>query len=429
MIRQEKINEIDPGTAAYYREVAANQLYLSEEEEIALFENYRIIKKDLQYQILSSEGTINELIALVIEVRNSGKSLAKLGKRFNSKKEGHNKKLAAEIEDSLGELSSATTPRDQISIAMDMGLSDPTFAILRECAAVNDVNFLTHAKPLEAQLRKIETTLVRSILMAASSIANRYSSSSFGIDKKDVSQEACIAIQDSVSKYDLDYRTAAGKRVKFITYAYGRADRQVREHIMENSRLVRLPRSRLDIVFLVIEAASSLEGQRVDLEFIHEKVNELKELRKKRKLKRHEIVSYNEVVEAATNLQGNSVSLDHPNTFTINEGARPRTISELIQDPSPGPDTLLKGREVRQLVLKAMRRYLDGMDYDVIYTRYFDTADGTIDTRTLMEVSERLTATKHYNLSREGVRLIEERAKTTLREKAPELRHLITAFE
>ena len=267
----------------------------------------------------------------------------------------------------------------------------------------------------DPRLKEIDNILVLSAIKMANQIAFRYATKIPGIDVKDAIQEANEAIIDALNKYNPNTKSENGKRIKFATFAHYKAEFRVKEYIMNNSRLVRLPRSKLDELFLMINAIEALSPEDT-IEELHVKVNELGGNMK-----------IEEVYKALELLQGIHTSLDQ--AVRNDSVGRDQTLKDII----PVPEEVLNSEQEmdRKMALEHLNNIVriiltpyDDMTYEVIFYRFLDPSLNKM--RTYEETAKAMNknGVTPKILSREWVRQLESMALTRIREEAPELKDL-----
>lgn len=267
----------------------------------------------------------------------------------------------------------------------------------------------------DPRLKEIDNILVLSAIKMANQIAFRYATKIPGIDVKDAIQEANEAIIDALNKYNPNTKSENGKRIKFATFAHYKAEFRVKEYIMNNSRLVRLPRSKLDELFLMINAIEALSPEDT-IEELHVKVNELGGNMK-----------IEEVYKALELLQGIHTSLDQ--AVRNDSVGRDQTLKDII----PVPEEVLNSEQEmdRKMALEHLNNKVrniltpyDDMTYEVIFYRFLDPLLNKM--RTYEETAKAMNknGVTPKILSREWVRQLESMALTRIREEAPELKDL-----
>lgn len=411
------LENADPVASAYYRDVGKSQISMTDAQEIALLEEYDILRRGLHEAILSDISCVGEVFLMYEQIVSEGRSVAKLSNRFNSKKSGHNKKISKKIRSTFDRLktnSKYECNRGHIlNTLLELGLSDDCYKKLLKYAKENESGIVVRAEVYNKQLRGIEDKLVRTALKAARDVAKKYASSVFGIDEKDAIQEANLALIEAVQKYNINYRTDIGNRVKFITYAYSLADRRVKEWIMENSRLVRLPRSKLDLIFVVLEAYNKLKED-TGIEVLTNRTNELLEERRGRKLYKNELLSVEDISEAIELLQGNCLQLDHP-FFHPDKGSKARTLSDIIPDDKPTPDEVAEKKSESKKIISNLKRLLNPMEYQVISLRYMQDSGRNTPYEIVSQML--IPYLDGKKLSRERIRQIEYKALRKLKKE------------
>jgi hypothetical protein len=219
----------------HFAEVGRNQVYLTAEEEIKLVTEYKKLSISLRKLVLKNSDARQWLLDTYHRVRKEGKSVAKLSARFNNGEQGLNAAIEKEMIAALEPVKG-----DPAEVMYELNLSDWCISEMLKVQGKT-----TKTDTLLERLGEIEDVLMRSMLMAAHEIAIQSSSNILSIDPMDAAQEVCLYFLDAIRKYDPDYRTAQGERVKLMTYAYNRASKLIQEWILNNSRLVRVPRSKM----------------------------------------------------------------------------------------------------------------------------------------------------------------------------------------
>lgn len=267
-----------------------------------------------------------------------------------------------------------------------------------------------------ARLKEIDNRLVLSVIKLANELALRYASKIPGIDVKDAIQEANVALIDSIRLYNPNIRTKEGARIKFNTYVHYRTEYKIKEFIMNNSRLVRLPRGKLDDLFLLLGAVEDL-GPEDTVEDLMEKMN-----------KQGGNMSIEEVYKSLELLQGVHTSLDQ--TVRNDSVGRDQTLKDIIPVPE---DVLNQEQELdhkmsmallNQKIMETLKPYKD-LTYDVLYYRFLDPKLSKI--RTYEETAKVL----HFNkvtekvLSKEWIRQLEALGLSRVKARCPELEDLL----
>lgn len=267
-----------------------------------------------------------------------------------------------------------------------------------------------------ARLKEIDNRLVLSVIKLANELALRYASKIPGIDVKDAIQEANVALIDSIRLYNPNIRTKEGARIKFNTYVHYRTEYKIKEFIMNNSRLVRLPRGKLDDLFLLLGAVEDL-GPEDTVEDLMEKMN-----------KQGGNMSIEEVYKSLELLQGVHTSLDQ--TVRNDSVGRDQTLKDIIPVPE---DVLNQEQELdhkmsmallNQKIMETLKPYKD-LTYDVLYYRFLDPKLSKI--RTYEETAKVLHSNKVTEkvLSKEWIRQLEALGLSRVKARCPELEDLL----
>jgi RNA polymerase sigma factor (sigma-70 family) len=257
---------------------------------------------------------------------------------------------------------------------------------------------------MQAKVAKIEDTLLRSMLMAAHEIANRSSSSILSIDEADAVQEVQMYMLESIRKYDPAFRDNDGERVKLCTYAYSRAERLVQEWILTNSRIVRVPRSKMGRILTVVKAYELMEDIEVNLLTLTDEANKIQQ--SKCVLTDTNTFTIKEVDELIKILMSNYIHLDQP--FNRHNKNNPTTIGEMISNDEPCVTELIQAQDKKEQLLELLQDNLDPLEFQIISLRYFhDPADRI--PKALKEVGPLLMSVYGgKNYSRESIRKIEK---------------------
>ena len=269
---------------------------------------------------------------------------------------------------------------------------------------------------MKGRLKEIDDRLVLSVIKLGSEIAMRFAANIPGIDVKDAVQEANEALIDSIRLYNPNIKSKEGVRVKFNTYAHHRTVFKIKEFIMNNSRLVRLPRGKLDDLFRLIDAVESL-GPDGTIEDLMVKVNE-----------QGAGMNMEEVYKSLELLQGIHTSLDQ--TVRNDSVGKDQTLKDIIPVPDEVPnqeEILMKKDGVKRLhkeIMETLKPYKD-LTYDVIFYRFLDPTLNKIRTYEETAKAMHLNNITSKALSREWVRQLEEKALERIRERCPELAELL----
>jgi RNA polymerase sigma factor (sigma-70 family) len=394
-------------TDPYYRDISWNKLTLSEEEEVCLLEEFASLRRAIHDEIISSKMGQKYFKSSYDALISSGKSPAKLCRGFNSKKTQNNQELNRKLEKIV------KNPKTLPDELKKLGLSDLFLAdAIRYLNAPTKIGQLTlKINKHHQRLLEIEEVLVSTALMAAQEIANKYSYSMLGLDKKDIVQEANLGLLEAIRRYDLGFKTDAGKRVKLITYAYYVMDKRIKDYIMQNSRLIRLPRSKLDRIFVLLEALANLKDRPSIISLTRE-INFLLAKRKKKRLSSHQIT------EAFNLLRTNVISLDRNIGTTSSQRV---SLQDMIPDSSSGsPESNVTDLYSQENLLNILRNKLTLIEYRVILLRFLEDKF----TLSRQEVKKLLLERWKTHMSQERIRQIEEQALEKLR-NVPQLSNLL----
>jgi DNA-directed RNA polymerase sigma subunit (sigma70/sigma32) len=387
----------------YYEEVARDQVYLTEAEEISLISQYTEQKAKLHLYVLDRKRCVTHFLKVYDEIRAAGTSIAKLSAETNTRKAGLNTMIDGRFDVQLKAaryVDAAVDTSCYLSTTLfDLNLSNEIYnEMLALCKPTKKLD------AIRDELSRIEDTLLRSMLMAACEIAKRCSSTILSIDEKDAAQEAKIFLLESIRRYNPDYRTPKGERVKLCTYAYGRAERLVMEWVLTNSRLVRVPRSKMKRILIVVKAYEGLDSSDTNLFTVTKEANAIMKGRKT--LTANNAFDIKEVDELIKILTSNYIRLDQP--FNRKSSTGPLTIGDMISNEEPSAADVLEAADNKELLLDAMQDYLTKLELQIITLRYFHDPLGDVP-KALTEIGPLLVSVYGgVSYSRETIRKFEK---------------------
>ena len=384
-----------------YEDVGRNQITLTEKEEIELITEYQTKRTELHLYLLNKAECRAWLYSEFDRIKEEGKAVTKLSSNQNKKESGHNTKLEKVLEVQLGPNNREVSANYLYSI----GLSEYCYVEMAKLWKKD-----SYVMKTQEAIKEIETTLLCSMLMAAQEIAKKYSYSFLNIDFYDAAQEANIGLLDSIRRYDPGFQTPQGNRIKLITYCYGRTEKLVKEWVLMHSRLVRVPRSRMDRILIMLRAYDRIQSVDLNIATLTELSNEI--LREKDNIK-HELFTYDEVDELLKILLGSCIQLDTP----VQDGDKPSkytTIGDFLINTEPNAVDELSDREDKQQLFDILSSTLTELELDVIKMRYFHTTQHRTP-KNLALVGDILKKKYNRMFSRESVRLIEVSALEKLR--------------
>jgi len=406
-IRQGEENFVyyaDTSAHKHYAAVGKNQVYLTEEEEIALVNTYYVQRRRLHEYVLSKDKCVRWFFNHFDNIKAEGRSVAKLSADFNPREKG----AATVIEQKMNRL--LKDRRRPIERALfSLNLSEYCYSEM--------IKLMPPTKKLDrimAEIQRIEDILLRSMLMAAQDIASKGASKILSIDEDDAAQEVNLYFLESIRRYNPHFRTPQGKRVKLCTYAYGRAERLLQEWILTTSRLVRVPRSKMERILIIVKAYDSMDQNRINLVALTDRANTILETRKGELTKSNEF-DVPEVDDLIKILLSNYIHLDQPfNKNQFNRG-NPLTIGEMLSDGAPSVEEYIQDQDSKEQLMEVMSDHLTDLEFKIIQLRYFhDPLDKV--PKALTEVSGLLVSVYDgVDYSRESIRQIEKSALSKLR--------------
>ncbi len=401
-----------------YEMIRENQINLTEQEEIELTYKYKEAKDTLHECVAAQYAPFKWFIRKYESVKAEGKSLAKLSADYNPREKGKNTDIELRFQYMMDPDGGITYTQKEVIRGINPSTQkevirgiNPSAECWTEMIKVSSKSKrITNA--LEEMLR-IETILMCSMLMAAKEIAKNNSSRILSIDEADATQEVNLYLLESIRKYDPDYRTTQGKRVKLCTYAYGRSENLLKEWILSNSRLVRVPRSKMERILIVVRAHDSLQHNQINLFTLTVKSNTILKERKG-KLQARDIFDIDEVDGLIKILMSNNIHIDQP--YNRNQGVGgSRTIGDMLSSKQPTPIDKLEEKQTREQLLTSVKEALTDTEFQVIMLRYFHNPTDKVP-KALADVGALLTSEyggKEY--SRETIRLLEKSALSKLK--------------
>jgi RNA polymerase sigma factor (sigma-70 family) len=399
----------DVGTSALsyleYEEVGKQQVYLTIDMEIELVTEYKDTREELHKYVLTHKVCRDWFVSRYTELMGTKRSVAKLSREFNPREKGESERverwLITHMNSYFVNKDSTEGTWDWERMFFELRISDGCYATMIKLIPSTD----TLAK-LQERLREIEDTLLRSMLMAGHEIALRATSNILSIDEKDATQETMIFLLESIRRYNPDYRTPQGQRVKLCTYAYGRASRLLKEWILTTSRLVRVPRSKMERILIIVRAYNSMLEHEANLEYITEEANMLL----KPGAKPFTLEEADDLIKILTS---SYIHLDQP--YNRHNKSNPTTIGEMLSKTEATAEDNANDNHNRDKLFEIMEEVLNKTERQIIMLRWFYDPFNKVP-RPLVEVRDLLVSVydgKEY--SRESIRQIEAKALTKLR--------------
>jgi RNA polymerase sigma factor (sigma-70 family) len=391
-----------------YEEVGKQQVYLTIEMEIELVTEYKNIREELHRYVLSKQRCRDWFTERYKELMGTGRSVAKLSRDFNPREKGEAERVERWLIQNMNNYfyNRIDNPTGLGSWAwekmfFELRISDACYA---EMIALMDPS--KKLEVLQEKLRDIEDVLLRSMLMAAHEIALRNTANIQSIDERDATQETLIFLLESIRRYNPDFRTPQGQRVKLCTYAYGRAQRLLKEWILTTSRLVRVPRSKMERILIIVRAYNAMLEHEVNLEHITEDANALL----KQGAKPFTIEEADDLIKILTS---SYIHLDQP--YNRHNKNNPTTVGEMLSKTEATAEDNAGNNQNRDSMFRIMEKVLTKVERQIINLRYFHDPFEKVP-RPHVEVAELLVSVyegKEY--SRESIRQIEAKALNKLR--------------
>jgi RNA polymerase sigma factor (sigma-70 family) len=399
----------DIGTSALsyleYEEVGKQQVYLTIDKEIELVTEYKATRDKLHKYVLTHKVCRDWFTSRYTELMGTKRSVAKLSREFNPRQKGESERverwLISNMNNYFVNKDSSDGVWDWEEMFFELRLSNDCYSRMIEL-----IPSTQRLEVLQEKLWEIEDTLLRSMLMAGHEIALRATSNILSIDEKDATQETMIFLLESIRKYNPDYRTPQGQRVKLCTYAYGRAQRLLKEWILTTSRLVRVPRSKMERILIIVRAYNSMLEHEANLEYITEEANMLL----KPGAKPFTLEEADDLIKILTS---SYIHLDQP--YNRHNKSNPTTIGEMLSKTEATAEDNANDSHNKDRLFKIMEEVLTKTERQILMLRWFHDPFNKVP-RPLVEVRDLLVSVydgKEY--SRESIRQIEAKALIKLR--------------
>lgn len=375
---KEGSEDIDPVVACWERDVKDFYRRLYKEEEAFVVGRLEELRAEFKAKMLEIPE-VREKLAKVVTKKGS---LAMLAEDYNAKIKGNAETITARIRAAVASgMLEAANFKIEVFEELYEGQFDKTWQ----------------------EIRALETRLIQAGIKISTRLGIKAGNSMYGIDAKDLVQVANEKLLEAVKRYRLGYKT------RFVTYAYWYIDTQLKKYIMNNSREVRIPEEKVDLMLSVLKAHSALpEGYNADQ--LVKKVNEVKQ-------KKYSGFSSTQIEQAIAHLGSNPLPLD--TSLGQDSENRTRTIGELLQSNDASPEDIVEAKALLEKGEDALLNTLDEVEAAIIYFRYLDPDYSTrrnYPERPYAEIPDIIEAHRlPYKILRESVRKIEKKAFMKLR--------------
>jgi RNA polymerase primary sigma factor len=253
---------------------------------------------------------------------------------------------------------------------------------------ISKVNLITADQEIELALRikagdlKAQEQLVKANLRFVVSVAKQFQNQ--GLSLGDLINEGNIGLIKAAQKFD------ETRGFKFISYAVWWVRQAIMQAVADQSRVVRLPLNRVGNLSKISKAYRNLE-QEFERKPTTEELSKFLEMT-------------TEEVAYALQIAGRQISMDAP--LKIGDENKNSLIDILPNNDTPSPDKDLLNESLKKEISNALR-FLTEREANVIKLSFGIDADNSA---TLEEIGER------FNLTRERIRQIKEKALIKLRE-------------
>jgi RNA polymerase primary sigma factor len=253
---------------------------------------------------------------------------------------------------------------------------------------ISKVNLITADQEVELALKikagdlKAQEQLVKANLRFVVSVAKQFQNQ--GLSLGDLINEGNIGLIKAAQKFD------ETRGFKFISYAVWWVRQAIMQAVADQSRVVRLPLNRVGNLSKISKAYRNLE-QEFERKPTTEELSKFLEMT-------------TEEVAYALQIAGRQISMDAP--LKIGDENKNSLIDILPNNDTPSPDKDLLNESLKKEISNALR-FLTEREANVIKLSFGIDADNSA---TLEEIGER------FNLTRERIRQIKEKALIKLRE-------------
>jgi len=290
-----------------------------------------------------------------------------MGRDYNSSKAGHNIDVRLRINTAFKEARRYTESGYALAGAITFSGANvhPVFLITNEYIPILEVLDDCTLDRIE-QLKELRTTLVRSVMKAASEIAHQKFRMLSGeiIDLSDLIQEANISAYEGTLIYDVH------QDAKWSTFIWRKMVNEVSKYVAENSRTVALPRTLLDQYIPIQEAISQVGSVSYDtIAMAANKINAEKKIKSSgRKLRSKEVYTP-EKIEWFLQQVTEWTSLD----MTVSETAddnKEVPLRDIIPDENRTTENFSEYSLVVKNLRKLLRECLSEVDYGILMLRW-----------------------------------------------------------
>jgi len=253
---------------------------------------------------------------------------------------------------------------------------------------ISKVNLITADQEIELALKikagdlKAQEQLVKANLRFVVSVAKQFQNQ--GLSLGDLINEGNIGLIKAAQKFD------ETRGFKFISYAVWWVRQAIMQAVADQSRVVRLPLNRVGNLSKISKAYRNLE-QEFERKPTTEELSKFLEMT-------------TEEVAYALQIAGRQISMDAP--LKAGDENKNSLIDILPNNDAPSPDKDLLNESLKKEISNALR-FLTEREANVIKLSFGIDADNSA---TLEEIGER------FNLTRERIRQIKEKALIKLRE-------------
>ena len=391
-----------------YEEIGRQQVYLTIAEEITLVDRYKVVKEKWCRYVLRRAKCQRSFMEGYRKAKRTGKSVAKMSAGYNPRKAGLNKSIEQTFSLALDPARVKGIGSHLGATLLKLNLSEGVYQDMAK-----HLNPSAALRKLNEEIHDIEDVLLRSMLMAGAEIAKNHASRLLGIDEADATQQVNLYLLDSIRRYDPDYRTEKGNRVKLCTYAYSRTQNLIKEWVLTNSRLVRIPRSKMERILIVVRAYENMDSHSINLSELVSGANRIVKERKG-KLTLTSAFDIDEVDDLIKILLSSYIHLDQP--YKKSNRANQPTIGDMLVNHDDSVIDVIEDADRREQLYEVMHDYLTEREFQVIMLRYFHDPTHKVP-RALTEVGALLVSVYGgTDYSRESIRLLEKSALAKLQD-------------
>lgn len=306
-----------------------------------LLQQHKILYDEIQSYLLSDKKVYDYFLSLIDEKREKNRSLVRLSNFFKKDKK----------KETLNKINNCLHTSDWSKLPLDRGILLDLIPYVRTKSLKNIID-----RRIDS-IREIENILLQKHQYIAYTLAHKYKVPNLGIDIMDLVQEANKGILKAICKFDPSHKT------KFQTFSYMKARNAIKEYLMYESRIINIPRTKLDRIFILLDVSNS-EINVKHPSLLADLANKFLQKKLHRNLGKKETFTTEEVSQLISLLYSSTISLD----IKIDGN---KTIEDLLPDTQPTSEDVFLTQEKFSHMKNILENLLDPIEWQVLYYKYF----------------------------------------------------------